>query len=145
MPTNRSSRRAILVRSPAGLVTRLVPLALWVLMPGCGPATTYPTAHLAGAVTISGQPVGEGKIVFLPLEAAHGPSVGSNIINGRYDCRTAPRGRLLVQVYAVRPTGKKLQVMGSKIPELINIVPQEHRDGIEVPVDGDNLRFDFAL
>jgi len=112
---------------------------------GCGARPTHPTAHLAGRVSIQGQPVPQGKLVLLPLEPGHGPGVGVPIIAGNYDCPGAPTGKVLAQVYAVRATGKMIEAMGSTHPELINTVPDKDRNGREINVSGDNSQLDFLL
>ena len=111
---------------------------------GCNSHPSYPTVKLAGEVTIAGQPVAEGKIVFLP-QLASGPAVGVSITDGRYLCPAAPTGKLLVQIYAVRDTGKTIPVMGKSIPELINIVPPAARAGQTIEVHQDKLDLDFDL
>jgi len=138
MPTNDRRRR--LTESsiwPALLIA--------MLLAGCGKQHKYPTAHLAGNVSIDGQPIESGKIVFLPRGDTAGPTVGAEIRSGHYDCREVPRGALVVQILAVRPSGKTIDAMGKSFPELINIVPPPARAGLEIAVDGDNLGLDFPL
>jgi hypothetical protein len=112
---------------------------------GCGAKPAYPGAHLAGTVSIDGQSVQEGTIAFTPTGAAHGQAVGARISAGRYDCPYVPMGESLVQIYALRPTGKMVEVMGSMKPEMQDLVPRKDRDGIKIEVQGDNLSQDFAL
>ena len=35
--------------------------------------------------------------------------------------------------------------MGAQLPEVVDIVPEKYRDGIEIEVFGDDLAQDFAL
>jgi hypothetical protein len=121
----------------------VAPLALTLL--GCETRSRYPTAHLAGTVSIGGERVAEGKLVLLPLDPAHGPSVGADIASGHYDCPRAPAGHVRVQVYANRPTGRVLTVMGAELPEVVSLVPESARDGLKIEVTGDNLRQDISL
>jgi hypothetical protein len=116
-----------------------------VVVAGCGSKPEFPGAHLAGAVTIDGQPVQDGSIVFTPTGGAHGQTVGATITAGRYDCPYVPLGDSLVQIYALRPTGKTVEVMGSMKPEMQDLVPVKDRDGIKFKVEGENLNQDFAL
>jgi hypothetical protein len=116
-----------------------------VVVAGCGSKPEFPGAHLAGAVTIDGQAVQEGSIVFTPTGGAHGQTVGTKISAGRYDCPYVPLGDSLVQIYALRPTGKMVEVMGSMKPEMRDLVPAKDRDGMKIKVEGDNLNRDFAL
>jgi hypothetical protein len=112
---------------------------------GCHSKPAYPGAHLAGAVSVDSQPVQEGTIAFTPTGSAHGKAVGAKISAGKYDCPYVPMGESLVQIYALRPTGKTIEVMGSKVPEMEDLVPKKDRDGIKIEVSGDNLNQDFAL
>jgi hypothetical protein len=112
---------------------------------GCGSKPEYPGAHLAGAVSIDDEPVQDGSIVFTPTGGAHGQTVGAKIVAGRYDCPYVPLGESLVQIYALRPTGKMVEVMGSMKPEMQDLVPPKDRDGIQIKVQDDNLNKDFSL
>ena len=116
-----------------------------VLLLGCASKPTVPGAHLAGTVSINGQPVEDGSIVFTPIGAARGRTVGTKISSGRYDCPYVPLGESLVQIYALRPTGKMVEVMGSMKPEMQDLVPRKDRDGSKIEVQADNLNQDFAL
>ena len=138
--TQRASARNFTIDLGLLVVT---PLAVTLL--GCETRSRYPTAHLAGTVSIGGEPVPQGKLVLLPLDPAHGPSVGADIASGLYDCPRAPTGNVRVQVHANRPTGKVLSVMGAQLPEVVSMVPESARDGLEIEVTGDNLRQDISL
>jgi hypothetical protein len=116
-----------------------------VVMLGCSSKPAYPGAHLAGEVSIDGHPVQDGSIVFTPTGGAHGQTVGSRISAGRYDCPYVPMGDSLVQIYALRPTGKMVEIMGSMKPEMQDLVPPKVRDGIKIKIEGDNSNQDFAL
>ena len=144
MPTNPVTDRAcqlISARSKQFLGTSLA----IVLLLGCASKPTVPGAHLAGTVSIDGRAVEDGSIVFTPIGAAHGRTVGTKISSGRYDCPYVPLGESLVQIYALRPTGKMIEVMGSMKPEMQDLVPKKYRDGSKIEVQGDNLNQDFAL
>jgi hypothetical protein len=100
---------------------------------------------LAGKVCINGKPVESGSLTFLPKNATRGPAVGAPIVAGQYDCPHVPLGEIVVQVYAVEPTGKTVMAMGKKSAELKNIVPLDARAGIAMQVSGDNRQNDIAL
>ena len=112
---------------------------------GCSDKPSYPGAHLAGAVTIDGQPIKEGSITFAPTGSTRGPSVGAKINAGRYDCPHVPIGELRMQIHASRPTGKMIEVMGTTTAEVEDLVPKKDRDGIKIEITGDNLNQDFGL
>jgi hypothetical protein len=112
---------------------------------GCESKPAVPGAHLAGAVTIAGQAVEEGSIVFTPVGGARGRAVGVKVNAGHYDCPYVPLGQSLVQIYALRPTGKMVEVMGTMKPEMEDLVPKKYRDGITIDIQGDNTKQDFSL
>jgi hypothetical protein len=116
-----------------------------VAMLGCSSKPAYPGAHLSGEVSIDGNPVQDGSIVFTPTGGAHGQTVGTQIRAGRYDCPYVPMGDSLVQIYALRPTGKMVEIMGSMKPEMQDLVPPKVRDGIRIKIEGDNSNQDFSL
>ncbi|MGE3806809.1 MAG: hypothetical protein AB7K24_19245 [Gemmataceae bacterium] len=79
---------------------------LTLLLAGCG-SNSSSTMRVWGEVTLDGQPVEEGEIVFVPAAGAAGPSTGGPIQAGRYDIAAAqgPRagGKYQVQIQAFGP------------------------------------------
>ncbi|NLT16807.1 MAG: hypothetical protein GXY11_04190 [Clostridiales bacterium] len=73
---------------------------------GCGGSP----AVVSGTVTYDGQPVGDGSILFQPVDGK-GASCGGPITGGRYQVETTP-GKKLVEIIAV----KKIQY-GRRSPE----------------------------
>jgi hypothetical protein len=134
-------RRIAFIESKMLVMSWLAVVALL----GCSTKPSYPGAHLAGAVSINGQPVQEGSIAFTPTGSTRGPAVGAKINAGRYDCPHVPIGELLMQIYASRSTGKMIEVMGTTTTEVEDLVPKKDRNGIKIEVTGDNLNLDFAL
>jgi hypothetical protein len=62
-------------------VFALVLLAAFV---GCG-ASGPPRAPIQGAVTVAGQPLAAGRIVFVPVTPNEGPATTARIVNGKYE------------------------------------------------------------
>jgi hypothetical protein len=126
----------------------LIPvLIVLFLMSGCGKRSA-PTAHLAGAVTINGQPVpadAEAALSFEPQ--AGGRSVSVAITSGRYDSPNTPQGSVLVRFYISQRVGpvKVSERTGQEYQDIANIVPPQHAAGMTIEVSGDNLNQDFAL
>jgi hypothetical protein len=114
---------------------------------GCskgGPAAV----HLAGAVTIKGEPIpadAQAALSFEPLSG--GKSVSAKIVDGKYDSPDAPQGAVLVKFYISRPVGPKKmsQRTGQEYQDIANVVPPEHAAGIQIEVSGDNTSQDFNL
>jgi hypothetical protein len=73
---------------------------------------------VAGQVTLDGQPLPDGEIVFRPTATTHGPSVAGPIENGAYDIsegRGPAPGNYAVTITAERKTGRKIKadILGS--------------------------------
>ena len=112
---------------------------------GCG-RPTYPTANLAGEVTIDGQPVPKGGLTFTPLRGGAGTGAYAAVESGRYHAERVPKGPVRVFVLAGRQTGKTVEASGMAVPEVVNLVPAHYAAGIDIEVvdDNANLRFDLS-
>lgn len=137
--------RKLLIRMSRSLSSAIVGTLVLGLLSGCDSRPSVPGAHLAGTITIDGQPVDEGTIAFTPRGSARGQAVGGPIRSGHYDCEYVPLGESLVQIYALKPTGKMVEAMGSMIPEMKDIVPEKDRNGIKIEIQQDNLNQNFSL
>src|SRR5690606_11419473 len=81
---------------------------------GCGHGEP---ASLTGEIRYLDTPVADGGIHLLPLEGTPGKGAVSRIASGRYDMPRAKglkAGRYLVQVFATRPTGRKIKTPGGE-------------------------------
>lgn len=122
-------------------------LVLLYSMSGCR-ESSVPTVHLAGAVTINGDPVPNDAQAALSFEPrGGGESVSVPITNGRYDSPRTPQGSLSVKFYISQHVGpiKISERTGEKYQEVANLVPPEHAAGTVIKVSGDNLNQDFEL
>jgi len=112
---------------------------------GCSRRPGYPTATVAGQVTIDGQPVPKGYITFSPLEK--GPVTGAAIDQGKYRAENVPAGqhKVTFQAQGDKPT-KLFDVVNQVEREVpTDILPPQYRDGVDTQVDaGENVR-DFPL
>jgi hypothetical protein len=127
-------------------------LAVFVLgavMIGCGkgvPPPAYPSARLAGAVTVDGQPIAKGVLQFLPPEGSPAAVIQAEIIDGRYTAIAVPVGKVRVLFSAVKETGRVDSKSSSQpIPEVVNLIPERYRDGMDIQVTGDNDGQNFEL
>jgi hypothetical protein len=122
-------------------------LVVLFLTSGCG-ESSGPTAHLAGTVTIQGEPVPSDAQAALSFAARDGgESVSVPITNGRYDSPKTPQGPVTVRFYISRSVGpvKISERTGKEFQDIANLVPPEHAAGITIKVSGDNLKQDFKL
>jgi len=119
-------------------------IAVWlavacVLMAGCGRGSKFRRLPLAGSVTFAGEPVEDGLIEFIPVDATPGPSFGGVVKAGRYDVPAAQGGyeggTYRVQINGCRASGKTSTVNtqvfrpdGEKIevPVVENFIPTKY-------------------
>jgi hypothetical protein len=82
-------------------------LCLVAALVGCGRRGNH--AAISGQVTLDGQPLEQGSILFVPIEGTQGVPTGAEIKAGQYRLSSTngpPVGRNRVEITAVRPTGK---------------------------------------
>lgn len=108
---------------------------------------------IQGTVTLDGQPLAKGSIVFSPLPGTAGPVAGANIADGKFAMLHSGgpfTGKFRIEITASVPTGrKKLNPRSNTmIDEYVQILPARYnRDSqlqAEVTAEGSN-RLDFAL
>ncbi len=89
------------------IVSALVAAAL-LAAGGCGPRGNH--AAIGGQVTLDGQPLAQGSILFVPIEGTSGTATGGDIREGKYHIASAKGpavGWNRVEITAVRPSGKQ--------------------------------------
>jgi hypothetical protein len=114
-----------------------------LLIAGCsGEARLYP---VSGSVSLDGQPVADGDIMFVSLDGVRGPDPGK-IKDGNYALKTT-EGKKRVEISAskIRPGGAR-GGGGEPVPE--EFIParynMESKLGADVQPNNKN-RFDFSL
>ena len=117
--------------------------ALWV---GCGRSGPQ-TYEVSGHVTLGGQPVAAGQILF---RAADGSEAGwaGQIVDGRYTLRSTP-GKKRVEITATREVRMAAKsASGEPALNFESYIPQKYNSQSEltadVTADGRN-QFDFPL
>lgn len=135
----RSSLKAIM--------GKLLGVVALIALSGCGGGAAR-TAHLAGAVTIDGEPVpddADATVSFSPVDGGQAVSVA--IVNGRYDSPDTPQGSVVAKFYISRPVGpvKTSERTGEQYRDIENMVPPEAAAGVTLEVDGDDTSRDFDL
>lgn len=134
-------------------------LYISVTLVGCGGSDGR--LGLKGTVTLDGQPLTEGAIVFIPEPGTQGPAAGGKIVDGQFTVAAAKgtmTGAFRVKITALRKTGKKVfdptaQMQGSGardelVDELKQYIPARYNSKSELTadvVDGGKNRFEFAL
>jgi hypothetical protein len=72
-------------------------------------------SSVSGSVTVDGQPLKEGDIIFEPADGQGSPAAGK-IVDGKYSIKIAP-GNKKVRINASRPAKKPDPVMGAAARE----------------------------
>ncbi|MBN2296864.1 MAG: hypothetical protein JXM70_30845 [Pirellulales bacterium] len=152
MQTTKIGRRAYFFRNLVGGFSVLI----LTVVCGCTTGDSGPPrAAVSGQVTLDGQAVESGAIVFMPTKNNTGPTVGAEIHDGRYEL-SAQKGPVIgsnrVDIRWPRKTGKKLPppsdgMGGSESDELVEVVPaiyNRHSTLIRDVEQGANT-FDFSL
>lgn len=111
-------------------------------------------AHVEGTVTLDGEPLEDGSIMFVPAEGTEGVVAGGEIVAGRYRLagNTGPAvGRNRVEISSPRDTGRKVQQYGpgtSEVPEIVERVAARFNSQstlmVEVEQGRNTLDFDVA-
>jgi hypothetical protein len=108
---------------------------------------------VAGQVTLDGQPLADGEIVFRPTAATQGPSVAGSIENGAYDIpdeRGPVAGSYAVTITAERKTGRKIKadILGNATTDQYEqYLPARYNDKTELSAEIAESRddLDFEL
>ena len=135
---------------PATYARAAIAVGELLLLCGCSAESMGPpTVHLAGAVTIDGQPLpadAEASIMFKPTQRGQAKSVSVVITGGRYDAPGVPRGEVRAYLNIQRPTGRMIsEAGGSPYPEFLPMIASEYGSGILLGASEDNLQQDFDL
>jgi len=120
-------------RAPSPIIPRLCAALLLVLpagLTGCSGSAGPTLAAVKGEVTLDGQPLAQGRILFEPAPGNTGPVAGASIINGRYDIpadKGVAAGKQIVRINANKKTGKQVPGMsGEPIDELVEAIPPQY-------------------
>ncbi|MCG8586697.1 MAG: hypothetical protein MI757_18495 [Pirellulales bacterium] len=118
--------------------------ALGVALVGCSGGPNYPTATLAGKVTIDGKPMENGRMQFIPQEDQQAHPTFVEVSGGSYRVDDAPVGKITVTFTATELVGEK-QEYDQTLPVYKNLVARKYRDGITIEIQGDDASRDFSL
>ena len=129
---------------------------LWATLPllgGCGPTGDgVSRGAVKGKVTLDGEPLQEGRIMFEPTGGNQGPVAGGSIEGGAYEIgveKGVVVGKNLVRINAIRKTGKKVKSIMSDemVDETVEAIPGKYNTNSTLEKDvraGDNV-LDFEL
>ena len=94
---------------------------------------------------MDGRPVSDGCINFVPLEAGRGRGATATIAQGHYLAPAVPLGRVRVHFHATKATGRTVIVSELPTPEIIDVIPEQYRVGMEIEVSPGQSKQDFHL
>ncbi len=123
---------------------------LLVAVVGC---THNGRVAIEGTVTLDGRPLHEAQIAFFPMPGCTGPTVGGDIIDGRFAI-PADKGPLAgnyrVVINKSGPTGRQVRDLrrNTIIDEYAQILPARYNERTELEAEvtaGGPNRFEFAL
>ncbi len=134
----------------AGFGACMLLLVCFVSASGCRKSGSgKPTARLQGKVTIAGEaPPGdaEASLTFKPMVRGQANTTTCNIVDGSYDAKDVPVGKVKVYFNIQRPTGRMISEGGGRpFPEFRNLVPPQLGTGMEIEVVGGESERDFEL
>lgn len=130
----------------------LLLLGVSVFMLGCSES---PNCRVSGNVTLDGQPVADGMLMFIPAgQAPELKTVSALIENGQYVVER-PKGLLpgtyKVAVTSEQPSGKKIEAdpgSGVMIDEFVQVIPEKYNAQstltAEIAGDRDDLNFELT-
>ena len=87
------------------LLTNVAILGL-VLASGCGSGQKLPGQVIAGSVTVDGQPLKTGLIIFQPTQGTSGPTATAKVTDGHFETtqELGPwPGKFLVKIESISP------------------------------------------
>ena len=125
------------------------------LVAGCGEKSHGPErAAIHGHVTLDGQDISVGSIVFTPAAGSKGQPAGGAIQDGKYAIKAElgpTLGPQSVEIRSERKTGKKIQAAmrdkGEQMDETVEAIPAQYNQRTILTYEvksGDNER-DFDL
>ena len=116
---------------------------LSLLVVGCSGGPKYEGTNVTGNVTLGGQPLEKGTIQFAPIGT--GAVVSADILNGKYKAERVALGKSKVVFNATKETGKMITEYSTPYPEVISIIPQKYRDGLDTEITKETKNLDFSL
>jgi hypothetical protein len=126
-------------------VVLLASIGCAALVIGCSSKKSDAGARLEGVVTLDGNPITEGNLQFIPPQSNKQGPVVVSIKDGRYVAPAVPLGKIRVLVGATKKTGRMIKEYSTPYPEVVSIIPERYRDGIEINVTGDNPNQNIEL
>ena len=129
----------------------VIVLACAIFVSGCNKSDDPRQIQISGTVTLNGEPIKSGKIMFSPK--GQGPAGIASIVNGRY--RTKGIGgkgvvggphRVDIECFVKAPGDAEEIIEGAPMPaKYQNPIPKGHKEDWDIPTDQTKIVKDFEL
>ena len=135
----------------ARIAKTVAAMTVLVVVAGCPSGDSKEGVHLQGKVTIGGQPISNGNgvqasIMFSPTSTDQLNPAGAEIVNGMYDVKNAPKGKVKVTFLVLKEgPAKSFDGVARPQPTQTSLVPDDKAAGFEVQVDSDKSDLNFEL
>jgi hypothetical protein len=134
-------------------LTLAIPALALLVAPGC--SSDGGRVGLSGTITLDGEPLPSGSILFVPIEGTMSPSAGSDIVDGDYEvarARGPKTGVFRVEIRSQRKSGRKVQApppaaKGVLAEEWIEAVPASYNreSTLRIELEPGNHPLNFDL
>lgn len=131
------------------MASSLLAVVLFVSLAGCGAGDTGPVKlQVTGQVTLDGEPVAEGEIIFSPVDGT-GHRHAGRIIDGSYELESTA-GKKKVEITAYRDSKDRFDESnpGERVPIREQFIPENYNAQTTLTVeveDSSGNRHDFQL
>ncbi len=137
-------RRDLSIPTICGSV--IVPAVLMLCALGCGGDGGHQYSTISGKVSVNGDLLQNGRIVFRPVDSSAGNGGSSEIVDGEYRLEKVPLGDNVFMFSGWKLTGQTIPGPGGKPePERASIIPQKIlEEGVKRKIEDDSTQ-DFAI
>ena len=106
-------------------------LACLMLLSGCGETGSNTQVAVKGKITLDGEPLDQGRIVFEPSDPSKGQPAAAVITKGVFDIpeqNGVAVGSNLVRITSNKPTGKKVKsaMSNDMLDEMAEAIPEQY-------------------
>jgi hypothetical protein len=116
-------------------VAQVILLAALIFASGCNRGPTMGTVR--GEVTLDGQPLKEGRVLFTPVDG-QGQTGGATIADGKFTAEV-PLGKMQVQINANKVVGRKAAYEGvpnsPMYDEVVELIPARYNAHSEITLE----------
>ena len=120
---------------------------LSLLLSSCGDTERpkFPVAKVVGTLSLDGQPIQKGRVQFVPVSPTPGAPVAGDVTSGKFEIADVPVGKHKVVFNATKETGKMITDRSEPYPEVVDLIPNQYRDGVDATVAGSESQQTFEL